>query len=402
MTTFKNLKVTGWNQFGSVDISFDKRFTILTGANGSGKTTLLKLLAHHCQFLSDLHYVPQEGQQNFIVSVDETHDIVGPARPVTVAALTTTNGKIMHYVMPFHSKSATYQSTWQNMTEHVPSIFIPSARQSFAYTKASNIQPVKLPVQAEKVVNIQGASRNVAQEMKNKLINWAVTGFGNQVMPADDEARLYYEGFQSLLKEVLPRELKFSHIKIVNFEVVMYCEGGSSFLLESVSSGIGTLISIAWQLFQYKFNDEQPFVIMIDEVEAHLHPKMQREILHSLAEAFPRASFIVSTHSPLVINSVEDAAIYVLAPNEAGKIESTRLDFQNFASTANGVLDEVLGVSSTYPIWVEEKLTEIVNRYSSMQAEEIDFEALKSELSRIGLNSAFLPTMTSVMENMND
>jgi predicted ATP-binding protein involved in virulence len=47
-------------------------------------------------------------------------------------------------------------------------------------------------------------------------------------------------------------------------------------------------------------------VVLIDEVDLHLHPRWQRNALHGLREAFPKLQFIVSTHSPQVLSSVEN------------------------------------------------------------------------------------------------
>ena len=53
-------------------------------------------------------------------------------------------------------------------------------------------------------------------------------------------------------------------------------------------------------------------IVMIDEVDAHLHLSMQRSILHILTEMFPNIQFIVSTHSPFVLSSVSNAIVYDL------------------------------------------------------------------------------------------
>jgi len=49
---FLRLQVHDWRQFGSVDLQFHPRLTVLTGANASGKTTLLNLLARHFQWVT--------------------------------------------------------------------------------------------------------------------------------------------------------------------------------------------------------------------------------------------------------------------------------------------------------------------------------------------------------------
>ena len=57
-------------------------------------------------------------------------------------------------------------------------------------------------------------------------------------------------------------------------------------------------------------------VVLIDELDLHLHPKWQRQIVHNLTKTFPRCQFIATTHSPQVVASVEPEQILLLAPNE--------------------------------------------------------------------------------------
>lgn len=63
-------------------------------------------------------------------------------------------------------------------------------------------------------------------------------------------------------------------------------------------------------------------VVLIDEIDLHLHPKWQRQIVHKLTETFPRCQFIATTHSPQVVASVERDQVHLLAP--AGIIHPDR------------------------------------------------------------------------------
>jgi len=60
-------------------------------------------------------------------------------------------------------------------------------------------------------------------------------------------------------------------------------------------------------------------IIMIDEVDAHLHPSWQARIMPSLMEVFPNIQFLVTTHSPKVLSEYHGAVIELV--NEDGKIE---------------------------------------------------------------------------------
>lgn len=53
-------------------------------------------------------------------------------------------------------------------------------------------------------------------------------------------------------------------------------------------------------------------IVLIDELETHLHIELQKKILPFLTKFFPKIQFIITTHSPFVLNSIENAVIYDL------------------------------------------------------------------------------------------
>ncbi len=61
---------------------------------------------------------------------------------------------------------------------------------------------------------------------------------------------------------------------------------------------------------------KRPFVLLLDEIDVHLHPKWQRQIVSVLQRSFPNAQIFVSTHSPFVVASVSDAWVYTLDPRQ--------------------------------------------------------------------------------------
>jgi predicted ATP-binding protein involved in virulence len=71
-------------------------------------------------------------------------------------------------------------------------------------------------------------------------------------------------------------------------------------------------------------------VVLIDELDLHLHPSWQRQIVHKLTEVFPRCQFIATTHSPQIIGEVEHDRIQIIANGQV--IRNNR----------KGVLDAIL------------------------------------------------------------
>lgn len=60
------------------------------------------------------------------------------------------------------------------------------------------------------------------------------------------------------------------------------------------------------------FNFDMPGIVLIDEIETHLHLELQKKILDLLTTLFPNIQFIMSTHSPFILNSLQNAVIYDL------------------------------------------------------------------------------------------
>ncbi|WP_305418521.1 AAA family ATPase [Photobacterium leiognathi] len=240
--------------------------------------------------------------------------------------------------------------------------------------------------------------------MKNTLIGWVIQGYGvsntnKVIMPPDQEQIQNFEGFQEVLRKILPTNIGFEELEIRNMEVVFVCNGGNDeFVLETASGGISALIDIAWQIYMFSTQEKSDFTVLIDEVENHLHPIMQRKVLPDLVKAFPNARFIVSTHSPLVVGSVKDSSVYALKHNSAGKVDSHLLDLQNQAKNAIEVLDEILGVSFTMPIWVEDKLNFINDKYKDRTTDPQIFTLMRKDLAELGLEKLLPQAIEKYME----
>ena len=219
-------------------------------------------------------------------------------------------------------------------------------------------------------------------------------------MQADKELYDYYKGFENVLKGILPRTLGFSKISIRNYEIVLETESGD-FMLDAVSGGVSAIIDLAWQIFNYVKDENEIVTVLIDEVENHLHANMQRSILPDLITAFPNVQFIVSTHSPLIIGSVKDSNVYAFRYNEERKIYNEQLDLINKAKSATEILNEVLGVPFTMPIWVENSLNEITEKYSNQELTKNSFQQMRNELKELGLDNLMPLALEKLIEKNN-
>lgn len=88
-------------------------------------------------------------------------------------------------------------------------------------------------------------------------------------------------------------------------------------------------------------------VVMIDEVELHLHPTWQRQVVPGLRDAFPNCQFLLTTHSPQVLGSVRPENVYLLGKD--GDRTITSRPHATFGRESNEILVEVMDSSARPP-----------------------------------------------------
>lgn len=85
-------------------------------------------------------------------------------------------------------------------------------------------------------------------------------------------------------------------------------------------------------------------IVLIDEIDLHLHPKWQQHILENLTEIFPKVQFIVSTHAPAVISSAKSENLIILKNRQA-----LQLGNQVYGKAVKSVLEEIMDVAERPP-----------------------------------------------------
>jgi len=105
-------------------------------------------------------------------------------------------------------------------------------------------------------------------------------------------------------------------------------------------------------------------IILIDEIELHLHPKWQRDIIPRLTSTFPNCQFIVTTHSPQVLSNVKKENVFIVED-----FQVYPADAHTFGRDSNSILSELMGVSER-PEEIQNKLTECLYKIDEGQIDE--------------------------------
>ncbi|WP_091014759.1 AAA family ATPase [Paenibacillus amylolyticus] len=392
---FKKIYIENWKQFDKIDIEFNDRLTVITGANGAGKSTLLRVLGRLLGWSFNEIVAPSSATKSSggfrIRKLRKKSD----AEPTNIiGSIEFMNNQSMSLHVPITSNHVSYDIS---LVPHLQQrgINIPSHRTQYSYRAVQSI-PVRAHTRDEafsffsnslrsRSLGDWGGNETPSYHMKASLISLAVFGGGNDYVIPDTQARALFLGFIEILRKLLPETIGFQNLLIREGEVVLETRTGE-FLLDSVSGGIGAILDLAWQIFMYDSDGNNPFFVIIDEAENHLHASMQRRLLPNLIEAFPNVQFIITTHSPLMVNSVKNSSVYVLNYNEENSVYSQLLDFENKAANASQVLREILGVPVTMPIWVEEALDNVLSELRGKELTAESYLELKGKLAEIGLS----------------
>ena len=127
---------------------------------------------------------------------------------------------------------------------------------------------------------------------------------------------------------------------------------GKTLNLAQLSDGerglLAVLIDLTRRLAQANPHLEHPArdgraVVLIDELDLHMHPRWQRKIVSRLIETFPKCQFVTTTHSPQIISEIQPESLLLLR-QDGDRIVSERCD-QAYGLDANYVLEHIMGTA---------------------------------------------------------
>lgn len=161
-------------------------------------------------------------------------------------------------------------------------------------------------------------------------------------------------------------------------------------LSDGFRTHLGLVVDVARRMVQVNptddFNDQDRAtnaraLVLIDEIDLHLHPKWQGTVIPALLKAFPKTQFIVTTHSEQVIASVKKESVRELFWEE-GAIQVRNVDFAN-GSSSERVLTGLMDVPKRVPGEVLTKLTAYQRLVAGGEGRTPDALAKREELDAL-------------------
>ena len=121
-------------------------------------------------------------------------------------------------------------------------------------------------------------------------------------------------------------------------------------------------------------------IVLIDEIELHLHPRLQQAVLLSLAETFREVQFIVTTHSPHVLSTVDKQSIRMLSFDKDGVARARMPDFQTRGVTSSTVLEQLMGTHAVPEVEEAGWITQYLALIAAGDWDKGDGQLLKNDL----------------------
>ncbi len=169
--------------------------------------------------------------------------------------------------------------------------------------------------------------------------------------------------------------------------------------LGHLSSGTeGTLLWIRWfvlkMLHHYEFAEdwhEQPAILLIDEIENHLHPTWQRRVIPALLEHFPGLQIFATTHSPFVVAGLRAGQVHMLKRDAGGVITANTNERDIIGWTTDEILRTFMGVDEpTDQLTIDraQRLRELRGKDSLTDEELAEMEELRRRVNEDFLSSS--------------
>lgn len=345
----RDLNINGIGGISSISINFDQQMNIICGPNGIGKTTILECIAHlFAQSRTNVLKKNVNFQTGTInASLIESDQVLN--KRLTIDHFIPTEGSFIDGLTRLSKKLITIKVNRNFSYQQIDAI----ARDTVYETHHLSEQ-VKF-----------GAD---SQAVKNWFIHRHLySGHENSL----NLEQIYNYNLAKRSFSVLNDQFNFSRVKGDTNDIMLQTPNGEIYY-EYLSSGFKSAISIIIGIIkEIEFRFKEPSinadsfngVILIDELELHLHPEWQAKIVDALLNIFPHAQFIVSTHSPHILQNAQANQIIALDQNEELIVQRDLSEFifgfQGW--TVEEILTDVMGMSDTRTDLYKQTLIEFNN-----------------------------------------
>ena len=389
----KSIKLINYRGAVSLNIDFHRQLNVFIGVNGAGKSTILDSLAIMLSWLVNrLKNTNASGRQISETEINngqgtaiiEITGVTEDSQEITWKIVKTRTGYIHAGERSNFSQLNDYTKKIQlQITEHQGQINLPL----FVYYSVNRaVLDIPLKIKTKHQFDSLSAYENALTSGSDfrTFFEWF-----REREDLENENRKYREaeikpeGFcfpdpqLEAVRETIERFLPdFTNLIVRRNPLRMEVTKKDKIVtVNQLSDGEKCLIAMVGDLARRMAiaNPQNPDplrgngVIIIDEIDLHLHPQWQRFVVPKLLEVFPNCQFFISTHSPNIITHVQPESLHFMEQTEMGiKFHPVQ---ESYGKNVDRILEDLMGLETTRPKEIAEALKDIYEQISHNQLE---------------------------------
>ncbi len=389
----KSIKLINYRGAVSLNIDFHRQLNVFIGVNGAGKSTILDSLAIMLSWLVNrLKNTNASGQQISETEINngqgtaiiEITGVTEDSQEITWKIVKTRTGYIHAGERSNFSQLNEYtQQIQRQITEHQGQINLPL----FVYYSVNRaVLDIPLKIKTKHQFDSLSAYENALTSGSDfrTFFEWF-----REREDLENENRKYQydpikpEGFcfpdpqLEAVRKTIERFLPdFTNLSVRRNPLRMEVTKKNEIVtVNQLSDGEKCLIAMLGDLARRMAiaNPQNPDpltgtgVIIIDEIDLHLHPQWQRFVVPKLLEVFPNCQFFISTHSPNIITHVQPESLHFMEQTEMGiKVHPVQ---ESYGKNVDRILEDLMGLETTRPKEIAEALKDIYEQISQNQLE---------------------------------
>lgn len=385
----EKLKLHNFRCYEKLEIDFNRQLTVLVGKNGSGKTTVLEAIAIALgTWFVGFNIVNAKGINKRTDPLRKAYQIgatddVQTQFPVEIEAwgkIEESKDQILHWKRELYTPTGTmttkdakeiveYAAEYQKaISEGRTDIYLPMVAyygtgRLWDYHRQKRTDVFKVSSRTNGYIDCLDGTANV-----KLMMDWFQIMTINKYQRQEEnlESNPELDTVYLAMEKCLTNLSGYSDVKIrYNMGTqeldVYYSEQDKQRMripLNQLSDGYKGMISLVADI-AYRMATLNPQlgtevlskgdgVILIDEVDLHLHPAWQQKVIDNLMNIFPKVQFIVSTHAPAIISSVKTDKLRILSNKEVCMTAN-----QVYGKDVNSVMKEIMGVNDRPDQFVE-------------------------------------------------
>ena len=349
----RSLKVRDFKGIGKLDLSLDRSLTLLAGVNGVGKTSAIEALLGAVTRALSLYMASQQK-----ALFHPSGDLVRYGVPKGQISLELDHGSddVKLYKMPVTAKHVAKIGLHHPHALAGAYVDLGKPIALVVYYEQNRIGGLDSKGRRSHSKSNRATSLDTTPTALSDFKNWYFEKEGDEAREAVERGNLGYmdpevRAVKEVLKKITGGSAELRSRKpdgSMDRALFLRKKGGLDVPFEALSGGEKAFFLLAIDLarrllleFPSSSIAEAPGFVCIDEIELHLHPAWQRQILTQLMDLFPSCQFVVSTHSPQVVGSVAARHVRQLESDDDGHINVTS-PIASKGRDSNYVLEGVL------------------------------------------------------------